>query len=244
MNEETVKGIGPALTVNISPNKVTKFLSLITIFLVLMDIVRLYFKNKRPDLVALNDALDQLIKLTGEFNLPTLFSALLLFASGILLFLIFAGTKQRKFRYHWLSLGLIFIFLSLDESLMIHESVSKLIRRNFTVEGSIHYGTWSIPYLIVTIFIAFTFLKFVLQLPKKTKIIFIVSGFVYVMGAAGIELAEGYFFLYYGEESFIYRLAHWSQEIVEMVGIIMFIYGLLDYLEKMEIQILFKNKVN
>jgi hypothetical protein len=214
----------------VSARFITIILTPIMVFLILMDLVRLYFKNTKPELGSLNEVLDRLFKLTGEFNFPTLFSAFILLFAGILLLVVYSSQKQRPFRLHWLFLGLIFVFLSLDESLMIHESLSRFIRQNIDVQGSIRYGTWSIPYLIITFLIGLLYLKFVLHLPKLTKLLFILAGFIYVMGAGGLEILEGYFFFKFGVDSLLYRFSHWVQEILEMVGIIIFIYAILDYL--------------
>jgi len=214
----------------VTARSITIVLTSIMVFLIVMDLLRLYFKKTKPELTAVNEVLDTLFKLTGEFNLPTLFSAGILLFAGILLLLVYASQKYKPFRLHWLFLGLIFIFLSLDESLMIHESLSRFIRKNIEVEGSIRYGTWSIPYLIITFLIGLMYLRFVLHLPKLTKLLFISSGFIYVMGAGGLELLEGYLFLEFGEESLLYRIVHWIQEVLEMLGIILFIYATVDYL--------------
>lgn len=86
------------------------------------------------------------------------------------------------------------------------------------------------PYLIISAGIGLAYLRFVLGLPYKTKILIIVSGAIYVGGAAGFEFIEGYFHATSGSQSVMYKLFHSTQEILEMVGIILFNYTLLDYL--------------
>jgi hypothetical protein len=194
-----------------------------------LDLVRLVVKKVLPDSTTLNELLDY-FKLTGEFNVPALYSTLLLLIAGILLLFVHKTTDIKKHKIFWLSLGVVFIFLAFDEAFKIHEGLSQLIRSNYTVEGSVKYGTWAIPYLLITAVIGLLYLRFVLSLPKFTRILIIVSGAIYVGGAAGFELLEGYFYLHAGEESLIYKLFHSSQEILEMVGIVLFNYTLLDYL--------------
>jgi hypothetical protein len=216
--------------IRITPIAVTKILSLAMIAIIAMDLIRLYFKKNHEELTELNRMLESVFMLTGEHNVPTLFSSFVLFFSAILLLCIYRTTPVSTHRKYWLSLGMVFMFLSLDESLRIHEGLSRLIRANYEVEGSIRYGTWSLPYLILTAFLGVFFIRFLFQLPQVTKILFILSGSIYVLGAGGFELIEGFLFFRTGEESLLYRLVHWSQEILEMAGIVLFIYGLLDYL--------------
>jgi len=198
--------------------------------LLVMDVVRMYFKKAWPHLRAVNEILDSLFKLTGEFNFPTLFSSLILLLAGFFLFLIYLTTEVKKYKPYWITLGIIFLFLACDESFKIHEGLSQLIRNNYKVEGSIRYGTWVIPYLLFSFVLGLLYLRFILSLPQFTKILVIVSGSIYVGGAAGFELIEGYLHMKTGEESVIYKFFHWSQEILEMIGIILFNYALLDYL--------------
>lgn len=225
----------------ITPKSVGKFLVLLMTFFILMDILRLIVKKFSPEAIGLNQTLDSLFKITGEYNLPTFFSSLLLLVAGFLLLVLGRVNRTGRFRFHWVFLGYVFIFLSLDESFMIHEAVSRLIRSNIEVEGSIRYGTWVVPYLILTLVLGLAYIRFLLHLPKKTKLLFILAGVVFVTGAGVFELLEGYFFMVAGEESFIYRMVHWSQEMLEMAGMIIFIYGQLDYLVSNKIEIRFRD---
>ncbi len=75
-----------------------------------------------------------------------------------------------------------------------------------------------------------TFRKFIQSLPIKTKTLFLLAGFVYVTGALGMELIGGYIADSYGYNT-VYGIVSSIEEILEMLGIVIFIYGLLSYLQ-------------
>jgi hypothetical protein len=217
-------------TVHVSAKPVTSISIILLLFIVLMDFLRLFFKAKFSSLTGLNHWFETFFKLTGEHNVPTLYSTVILLLAGGLLYLIHTTTSIQQDKIYWFFLSMIFFFLAFDEALKIHEALSQLIRGSTTVEGSIRYGTWAIPYLIVTAIIGLLYLRFVLRLPTFTRNLIILSGVIFVGSAGGVELVEGYLFLNYGEESIMYKITHSTQEIGEMAGIVLFNHTLLNYL--------------
>lgn len=220
-------GAENSLTITFSAKKTTLYLLAATVLMVGLDAIRLFFKYKMPEFTRLNEFLEAMFQITSEYNVPTFFSSFILVLAGVWLILI--ARLSDRYKIHWFLLGVVFIFLALDESLLIHEGISRLTRENVEVEGNLSYGTWVIPYLILTAVLGAFYWKFVFQLPKRTMWLFIISGGIYVGGAAGFELVEGFVFTNYGETT-LYKLVHWSQEVVEMLGIILFNFGLIDYL--------------
>lgn len=227
----------PATFVSFSARKTAIYLLVATVLLIGLDAVRLFFKHKMPELSRLNEFLESMFQITSEYNVPTFFSSFILVLAGVWLILI--ARISTRHRVHWFLLAGVFVFLALDESLLIHEGISRLTRENVDVEGNLSYGTWVIPYLIVTVALGAFYWKFVFRLPKRTRWLFIISGGIYVGGAAGFELVEGFVFTNYGESTF-YKLIHWSQEIVEILGIILFNYALIDYLSDQQSTVTFQ----
>jgi hypothetical protein len=237
MKTNKTSDTSPEGSIQLSAKKTAVFLLAFTVFLVAMDALRLLVKYKMPEFTRLGGFLEMMFQITSEYNVPTFFSSFVLVLAGV--WLIFISRIAQQFRINWLLLGFVFIFLALDESLLIHESVSRLTRENVTVEGNLSYGTWVIPYLILTAALGAFYWKFVFQLPKRTMWLFIISGGIYVGGAAGFELVEGFLYTNDGETAF-YKLVHWSQEVVEIFGIILFNYALIDYLSAQQITLTFR----
>jgi hypothetical protein len=55
---------------------------------------------------------------------------------------------------------------------------------------------------------------------------------VYVGGALGMEMVCGYMFVEYGEQSLAYLAAMTLEETMEMTGMVIFLYALLDFLRR------------
>ncbi|MDX5421818.1 MAG: hypothetical protein LPK14_06165 [Hymenobacteraceae bacterium] len=179
----------------------------------------------------------------AERNVPTYFNTLVLFFSSLILLYI---SKRKKsfdrsgYYKQWFYLGCIFAFLALDELFMIHEAIgtpfSNFLRSALQREqlGVLYYA-WVVPYLMIVLFLGIYFMKFVVALPKKTAISFIVAGGFFVGGAIGMEMVEGYTADLVGEENvygnIYFKLFVAIEETFEMFGIIYFISALLEYLE-------------
>ncbi|MBC3539178.1 hypothetical protein ACFSC6_05670 [Rufibacter sediminis] len=175
----------------------------------------------------------------GEKNIPTYFSFLNLIISAVLLGTIGKVVKdsnEPRYYKRWYLLGCLFIFLALDELLMLHEImglpfIALLKFINNGNEISFVRFTGFIPYFLVGFFSFAYFLNWFLALPRRTMISFVVSGLVVVFGALGVEMIGEYLIGIYGKYSFPYKAATTFEESFEMLGIIYFIKALIDYLE-------------
>ncbi len=173
--------------------------------------------------------------LSKENNLPTLFSVLLLLSVSGLCFLIFKITAQEKghkgMRVYWLALSLMFIFLGLDEGLQIHDRISHVKPvEAISKESSFFYYGWAVPYAIGVLITGFLFLRFLFSLPLKVRRRFIIAGVIYVTGALGFEFIESWAHVQYGKDGILERTLCTVEETLEMVGAILFIHALLDYI--------------
>ncbi|WP_457667335.1 hypothetical protein [Thiolapillus sp.] len=171
-----------------------------------------------------------LFNLDMESNIPTLFSSVQLLLSGLLLFFISRLLKRKGEKsFAWLFLSLIFLFLAVDETASLHESLIDPVRNTIHASGVFYYA-WVIPYgLLLLIFVA-SYIKFLLRLPRDIMLLFITSGMLYVTGALGFELLGGWYAERYGEVSVVYATLYTFEETLEMTAISLFIYSLLRYM--------------
>ena len=179
--------------------------------------------------------IDQLIQnfyLDAEGNIPTFTNALLLFIPALLLWLITASKNsvKDKFRFHWLSLSLIFLFLSFDEMAVLHEQLIKPMRA-ITGAAGFFYFAWVIPGLIAVALFGLVYLLFFLHLDKRFKILFFVSLGVYIGGVIGGEMISGYYASALGLKNITYATVASLEESVEMIGCSLIIYSLLEYIK-------------
>jgi hypothetical protein len=172
----------------------------------------------------------RLFDVESEGNVPTWFSSVLLLTAAALLAWIARGKHidRDRFRRHWAALALIFFWMSLDETAVVHEMLSrptKLLVKN-DVGGLLHY-TWVIPGALFVVIVGLAFLKFLLALPRRIGIQFVIAGAVFVGGAIGVELAGGWYASTHGSGNLPYRLLATLEESCEMAGVIIFIDALL-----------------
>ncbi len=224
------------MNIEIYPRKLfTKFLYLILILLfanVIGIVSKFYFDH---------DNIYELIPwfdFDTELNIPTIYSSFALIFVSIL-FSIIASTHKRlgSSYFPWLVLAIIFLFLSIDEIASIHERIGVPVRKSLSTSGLLFYAwvipygnAWVIPYGIALVVFVITYFRFLMSLPNKIMIFFVVSGATFVAGAIGFELLGGRHHDLYGTNNLIYSLLYTCEEFLEMLGIVIFIYTLLLYI--------------
>jgi len=216
------------LKIKIDPKTVFRRLLIIIIVLlnanVVITFLKFYFK--------LGDVygLFPLFNFDFEKNIPTLFSSIILFISSALLFIIAMGHKRLSSNYlPWFWLGIIMLFLSIDETAQLHEKLIAPGRELFNTSGALHYA-WIIPYGAVLLVLLVLYFRFIFNLEKKVMVLFILSGLIYVIGALGFEMISGLEYESGGKSSILFWFISTCEESLEMLGIAVFIYTLLVYI--------------
>lgn len=171
-----------------------------------------------------------LFNFDAEANVPTFFSALSLLFSSVLLFVISIGSKRKGSHFiPWLLLSVFFLFLTIDEIAFIHEHFSAALRARFHTSGMLYFA-WIIPYGMALLVFVLCYSKFLIDLPRKTRILFLVSGAIFIAGALGFELLGGRHLSLHGGNNVAYALYYTCEELLEMLGIALFNYALLLYI--------------
>jgi len=218
------------LNIEVNLGKVfTKFLYLI-LFLLFANVIGIlssfYFGHDNVY------GLVPLFNFNKEHNIPTLYSSFALIFASILLSIIATTHRKRSSSYFpWLGLAIIFLFLSIDETAQIHEKLTPYFRELFNTSGLLYYA-WVIPNGIFVAGLAIVYLKFLMRLPNKIMILFVVSGTTFVSGAIGFEMLSGRLTYNYGRDSLLYAFYYSCEEFFEMLGIVIFIYTLLLYIAR------------
>ena len=186
------------------------------------------------------------LNLSSERNVPSIFSSFILFIASILLFSIaFSQLKISNNKTLWIFLGILFLFLSLDELLRIHEKIGRWVNKSIETTGIFHYA-WVIPYGICLLILSIACFKPLMQLPKETLRNFIISGVIFVSGALGLEMLAGWYIenvadWYISNELITGKILHRSipvfimytlEELLEMLGVTYFIYSILKFRNK------------
>ncbi len=165
-----------------------------------------------------------------ETNIPTYFSSFILLISAALLGIIALFKKKEHDSYasHWLILSMIFLFLSMDETVGIHELLIDPLKSAFNLSG-IFYYSWVIVGFIFILFFAIFYFKFFFNLPARTRLQFFIAAILYLGGVLGVELIGGYYRDTY-QQNLAYYITVQFEEVLEMTGILIFINALLKYI--------------
>lgn len=174
--------------------------------------------------------LTRLFNFSAEKNIPTLFSSLALALSAALLSIIATTHKRLKAPYlPWFGLTIVFLFLAIDETASIHEKLTLPVRESLNTSGLLYFA-WVIPYGMALAVFWVLYSRFLINLPRRTMILFVLSGLTYVLGAIGLEMIGGLRADLHGSDDLVYLLIVTCEEFLEMLGIVIFIYALLSYM--------------
>lgn len=167
-----------------------------------------------------------------EHNIPTYFSSVIILIAALLLNTIatFKKGNGEAYALHWRILAIIFVYLSMDEMVGIHEMASGPTQKALGTRWLLHYYAWVIPGSVLVLIFALSYFRFLLHLPLKSKLLFSIAGVIYVGGAIGMELVSNHYDKLYGVKNLTYHMIVTVEETLEMAGIILFIHALLDYI--------------
>jgi hypothetical protein len=174
-----------------------------------------------------------LFYLDAEKNLPTGFSTLLLLFAALLLGLIAALQRKQNGSpvLYWTLLSIGCLVMAADEAWSFHEMLIKPIRKLLGDDNlGVFYYAWVIPGIVLILVLAPFFLRFLLRLPVKTRLTFLMAATLYIGGAIGGELIGGYIDELHGKRNLPYIMIVTVEECLEMAGVIVLIEALLVYI--------------
>lgn len=159
----------------------------------------------------------QIVDLDEENNLPSWYSGTALFITTVFIWLCAREKRaiEDPWARQWYVLTAGFLFLAIDEIAGLHEMFNSLVEIN-----------WAIPGGVLAVVIGFAFAPFLIHLHRRTSLLFLLSGAIYVGGAIGVELLAAYL----KSNSLEYHLMTLLEEGMEMLGVLIFLYALLAYM--------------
>lgn len=170
------------------------------------------------------------ISLDSEHCLGAWYESSLMLAAAVLLFVIGTGERRRHDRrHHWLALALVFVALSIDESVSLHEVLIEPLRGALGTGGFLYFA-WVLPGSLVVLVCGLAFVPFLLSLPRPLAARIAAGGALFVGGALGMELVGGYLVATQGWRSTGYIAAAIVEEGLELIGLTVFFNALVDHL--------------
>lgn len=220
--------------ISICPRKIAWVMALAALGLVLASIVGSIWTRMPVEgelLIEIRESYVRLFYLDWEANVPTWFSSSQLLLCASLLAIIALAKKTNGDRYvvHWSALSMIFLYLSIDDAAVIHEMANKPLQSLRNVSG-VFYDAWILPASACVFVFVLAYLRFLAHLPAQTRRLFVIAGAIFVGGAIGAEAVGAYHAHLHGEGTLTYAMIITVEEFLEMLGLVVFTYSLLDYM--------------
>jgi len=223
----------PALEVSIRPKDVALVLCIMVTLLTIASAIATTLASSLPErqrglIVVLGK-----FNVNNELNLPAWYSSSALLAASALLAMIAYARRKLALgdAVHWAALALIFLGLSADESASLHEVLIVPLRRRLDLHGPLYFA-WVLPGAAFVAAVGFAYWRFLFRLDARTRWCFAISAVVYVGGALGLEMLGGWLTETVGQQDVRYIAATTLEEFSEMVGVVLFLFSLLDYVAR------------
>ncbi len=168
----------------------------------------------------------QLVALDEENNLPTWYSSFLLLVASMVLLLKRAtvqigsgatsASQGRKEERFWSVLAAGFLVLAMDEVAGLHESFHSAVDT-----------LWVWPAAALVAACALYFVPLLRSLPRRTMLLYVLSGAIFVGGALGVEIIGAPM----DADTLAYEITVFIEESMEMTGVILFIDTTLQSME-------------
>ena len=210
----------------VTPRRTVRFLVLVVLSLTALSLLGQLAVHFLPDFVQ-RDRFAATFNVDEEGNIPALYSTLAILACAVLLRVIAQVERVAggRFSRHWTLMSIIFIGLAADEFLALHEELNSRLDLSGLTQWS-----WVAVGIVFVLVFAFIFFRMIVQLPSPVRRLFILAGLVYLSGAIVMETLGGHYVTVWGHDSMTYVLCTTAEEFLEMIGIAVFIYALLNYL--------------
>jgi hypothetical protein len=162
-----------------------------------------------------------------EQTLPAWYSSMLMIAASALLAVLafLAMRTDRRSVLPWAALSAIFVYLSLDEALSLHEQTIHPTIALLGLPPKLHFLAWPIAYLPPLVAFLVFVLPFVRRVPLPFRNRMIFAGLIFVGGAFGMEFVGGVVFNTLGI-GIVSLLLICVEETMEIAGMTLFVAAL------------------
>ena len=196
-----------------------------------LGLVALYWLSLRPAFPIDPAPFD----LNAEGNIPALFSAGLWLGASALALICRRRSRAEGWPLgiYWPIMAALFLYLGIDEAVMIHERVGGVLGDRYAFSGAFLYA-WVVAGLAFLGLVGLVFLRFLAALRPVNLALLVLAAGIFVSGAIGVEMmgtafdsggqVPGTFAL-----GLNWRRANALEEGLEMLGIILLIHVMLRF---------------
>ena len=160
--------------------------------------------------------------LDEEESFGTWFNSIILLFAAVLLLAHAARQKLNRDLWFpwWMILGIGFLVLSIDEIVGMHEYLNSALKEtSWTAVAAVGVGA-----------VGLLFVPFFLHLPMRSKLLFLAAAILYLGGALGVERWSDQFADQDLLDTLEYNLWTAVEEVMEMAGVVLFIFALLAHM--------------
>jgi len=191
-----------------------------TAVVVALGILREIFVGVMGDGTPLKDL--RHISLDGELNIATWYSSALMLSAALLALVARHFDPVAKQRPYWLAISVVMLLMSIDETASFHESFITILEDWSRHSDYLHFA-WVVIGIPFVIAFALGSIPFLLRLARRTAVLFVVSGALFVFGALVMEMIDGAIQVRLGAESLAYRVGAMFEDAFELVGMTLFV---------------------
>lgn len=168
-----------------------------------------------------------IFNLDSEYNIPTLFTVILMIINAKLFIQIGKSAQLRCENDYlkWYMWAFVLILMGLDETCQFHERLMDFIKGNYHTTG-IFYFAWTIPVIVLVLVFIVSNIGYIQKTTQSIRTTLITGGMIYLFGALGMELIGGFYVTNYSGQDFIYRILTIIEESFEIIGLIVVYNGL------------------
>jgi hypothetical protein len=228
-------GSAPRTLLVLSPRRTLRFLlaaaAVVTLAMIAGELSRAFAIDDSRPAVRFLRVLRRNFSPSGEQTVEAWLTAATLLVCGLLLFVAAASARASGGRFvgHWRALGAIFVFLSCDEIVGLHEQLGDWVREQVTTGGPLLWA-WVIPYSAFAAAAALAYVPFLRHLPPDSLRRFLAAGALFVGGALVLEMVQAWIVDARGRGGGPVSVLAVIEETAELAGAIFFLYALLEHL--------------
>jgi hypothetical protein len=128
--------------------------------------------------------------------------------------------------WQWVAVGGVFVYLSADEQLSLHEQLGGIGARLVDTHGVFTFA-WVVPAMGLVAVVAVLLLGLVMSLPPLLRNLSFLSAAVYLGGAVGLEMVGGWILDHPVFMPIAYRTEVNVEEFMEVAGVLIFLWVLI-----------------
>lgn len=169
--------------------------------------------------------------LDREHSLPAYFSASLLLLVAVATFAVALIRRKRRVDsvLAWFGLSGIFLLLSIDEGVALHERIVRRLSRLLDARG-LFTETEVIPGVLLAILFLIAYSRFFKGLDRRVRSPLLLGFVLYGLGAILVKMLGGLWSSAHGRDAVYFIGFVTFEETLEMLGIVLLFYSVLSHL--------------